>query len=239
MSLPAAFPCAPAAPLRALRAPAILLGPLVASALAACTPGRSVPPIPASSTSAVVAAPSASAAAAEASPSHGTVLATLDEWRRMFEREGVSVEDVTTRVGSLGRKAGGPWVFELNTRAAWLERAQLSRYAESDAGWSNALYLLELHFRPEARPTLDALGGVFGAYHVVPAGLHGERSATFYPPSSDPAWSVAVIAAGSRCYDPHSHDPPPPGPCLPLDGRTPIETITFRRDPKAATSARP
>jgi hypothetical protein len=185
----------------------------------------------------------AQASAAASSPDHAPLSASatppgppadtapllplLRDLERLLEQDPLTTADVAAQVGPIEEDPGRGLPLKLRPRAPMLQKASLTR---SLAG--GELYLLRVAIAPEARPTILALRGIFGNDRPVVASLHGERETVFSPPSSGPKWSVAVIASLSPCWDPHSHDAPPPGPCEKLTAESRVETITFRRDPR-------
>lgn len=170
----------------------------------------------------------ASPSAAPLGPPERTtsLLLLLRDLERFLEQDNLTAADVVARVGPIEDDPGGSMPMKLRPRVPEFREASLSRYPEGP------LYLLEVAFAPDARPTILELRGIFEKDRLVVPSLHGERETTFYPTSTGARWSVAVIASLSRCRDPHSDAEPPPGPCEKLSAGSRVETITFRRDPR-------
>ena len=146
----------------------------------------------------------------------------------LLERDALVVDDVVAAVGPIVTDPGIPMPITLRPSAPEIIKAELGRYPAGDR-LEGVVYLLELGFSREARPTLDELGRVFGEGRPG-HGFHGERFTMFYPLSRSAQWSVAVIASLPSCFDPHS-DAVPANPCEPTNRESRVESVTFRRDP--------
>jgi hypothetical protein len=153
------------------------------------------------------------------------VLKLLVELHHLLLQDALTIKIVTDRVGPIVEDPGMPMPVTLKPRAAELQQAKLARYPEG-----GAVYILELQFTPEARPTFQELRSVFGKDRRI-GNLHGERGTIFYPTAKGKGWKVAVIAEMSPCFDPHSAANPPPGPCEKVSAQSRAEKLTFRRDP--------
>jgi hypothetical protein len=154
------------------------------------------------------------------------LLTSLRDLERFLEQDRLTAADVVARIGPIEEDRGGSMPMKLRPRVPRLRKASLSRYPDG------SIYLFEVAFAPDARPTILELRGIFGTDNLVVPTLHGERESISYPTSMGARWSVAVIADLSCCRDPHSNAEPPPGPCEELNAGSRVETTAFRRDPR-------
>jgi hypothetical protein len=211
-------------------------------ALGACSRSREAPTPAAIAISAEPATPPPPLASAAPRPAAIalSVLPILVEIERLLERDPLTLEEVMATVGPIDEAQSKPTddVVMLRPRLPWVRKARVMRYGR-DKWYSGpefgrgAIFILELHFVPEARPTIAELGGIFGERHggAYPD-LHGFRSTTFNPPTKGRRWSVTVLADLLPCFDPHGWGDPPPYPCTPVAEDSLAEKVELLRNPK-------
>ena len=131
---------------------------------------------------------------------------------RFLSQDGLTVDDIRARVGTVMHDPGGLLPLELQPQMAGVRAAQLARDPVSGRP-----YLLDLQLAAEARPTVSALKSALGNYRQAITNRGRPRQVLFYPPTLATQWTVVVIAELAEGGDG-------------LDDAT-ATRLAFRRDP--------
>jgi hypothetical protein len=136
---------------------------------------------------------------------------TLEKLLRFLAKDPLGVADVAARIGPIVHDPGPPLEIDLAPSVPGVRAAHLSRYPDTGAPYTLRVEL--------ASPvSVAALRAAFGEYRQMRTDRGVPREIAFYPPSTEPRWSVAVLARI------------PPG-AAPIDEAHSSE-VTFRRDPR-------
>ena len=124
---------------------------------------------------------------------------------------GITLEDVSKRVGPIAHDPGGRMPLELRSILPGVKRASLARYPGS-----NLPYILDLTPAPDARPTAAKLKAFLGEDRRARTDMGRPWKLVFHPSTDQQSCPVAVIA-----------DLQPDAPDLET---APITHVAFRRD---------
>lgn len=184
----------------------IVRAALVGVALLACSsPRERAAPAPAEGPTvapmSAVPGSSAPVASAPASAGDAAMIDTLRELARLFGSSTLTADDVTRR---LGRPSGPPPPPGV---PATLQSAdpRFARVRLATDVTTGKIYLVDLMFAGEARPTLGALRAAFGAArNVTPSAIGVPSRFRFATPDTGTPFTVALLATlaeGARGTD--------------------------------------
>jgi hypothetical protein len=115
------------------------------------------------------------------------MIALLSELVRFLSREPLTVADVAAKIGPIRHAPEVPFDIELAPSVPGVRGARLSRYPDTGKP-----YLLELEL--DSPIPVTSLQAAFGAPRQACTDRGLPRTVIFYPPGTEPHWTVAVMA---------------------------------------------